>query len=245
MTLVGSRERKKQIYMKNSKKLLIGITITIIIYLIAVTLGKKIHIDNDFFLASFGTHTIMFTLSIMAIYLLRKEVNYKLKFPKISTIFKPFIIALITTILVNVITVGLTKILGAKVDSHPIFEGSTGWQILIFVFFYASIAEELLFRGFLLNYIGKYSSKGINIFNKKISYPVIISGFAFGLAHLILLFSNVNGLFVARIVIFTISLGIIAGYYQEKYDNNAYAIFVHMTGNLLGVIAAFAMNFAH
>lgn len=231
--------------MKNSRKLLIGLVITLIIYLVAVTFGKKIHIDNDFFLASFGTHTIMFVLSVLAIYLFKKEVNYKLKFPKISTIFKPFIIALITTILINIITVGLTKILGAKVDTHPIFEGSSGWQILIFVFFYASISEELLFRGFLLNFIEKYRSNGITIFKKKVSYPVIISGFAFGLAHLILLFGDVNGLFVVRIVIFTTSLGILAGYYQEKYDNNAYAILVHMTGNLMGVIAAFAMNFAH
>jgi membrane protease YdiL (CAAX protease family) len=33
-------------------------------------------------------------------------------------------------------------------------------------------------------------------------------------------------------------LGLIAGYYQEKYDNNAYAIIVHMSGNLMGLIGA-------
>jgi len=34
----------------------------------------------------------------------------------------------------------------------------------------------------------------------------------------------------------------IAGYYQEKYDNNAFAIIVHMSGNLMGVIGALLMN---
>jgi hypothetical protein len=38
-------------------------------------------------------------------------------------------------------------------------------------------------------------------------------------------------------------LGIAAGYYQEKYDNNtSYAIIVHMGGNLFGVLSAFLMN---
>ena len=34
-------------------------------------------------------------------------------------------------------------------------------QIIIFVFFYASIAEEMLFRGFLLNILRPLKKKGI------------------------------------------------------------------------------------
>lgn len=37
-------------------------------------------------------------------------------------------------------------------------------------------------------------------------------------------------------------LGIVAGYYQEKYENNFYAIIVHMAGNLMGVIGAIMMK---
>jgi len=231
--------------MKNSKRLILGLIITLIIYFIATTFGRKINLENSFFLPSFGISTIMVLLSLVAIYFLKDYLNYKISFPKISTIFKPFIIALLLTITVNIVTVVITKILGYKVDTHPIFEGSSGWQFLVFVFFYASIAEELLFRGVLLNFIQKYSTRSISIFKRNISFPILISGFTFGLAHLILLFSDVNGLFVARIVIFTILLGILAGYYQEKYKNNAYAIIVHMAGNFMGVVAAFMMNFAH
>lgn len=36
--------------------------------------------------------------------------------------------------------------------------------------------------------------------------------------------------------------GLIAGYYQEKYDNNAYAVIIHMAGNSIGVIGALLMN---
>jgi membrane protease YdiL (CAAX protease family) len=49
----------------------------------------------------------------------------------------------------------------------------------------------------------------------------------------------VDSLFVIRIVLFATCLGIIAGYYQEKYDNNAYAIAVHMSGNSIAVLGTF------
>ena len=231
--------------MKNSKRLILGLLITLIIYLIAVGLGKKINPDNSFFLSSFGTHTIMFVLSLIAIYSLKDHLNYNISFPKISKIIKPFFLAILLTIIINFITVNITKILGYKADIHPIFKGSSGLQILIFVFFYASIAEELLFRGFLLNFIKSYSNKNITIFKEKISYPILISGITFGLAHLVLLFSEVDVFFVVRVVIFASFLGILAGYYQEKYKNNAYAIVVHMGGNFMGVVAAFLMNLLH
>jgi hypothetical protein len=35
---------------------------------------------------------------------------------------------------------------------------------------------------------------------------------------------------------------LVAGYYQEKHNNNAYAILVHMAANFMGVIAAFLMS---
>ena len=188
----------------------------------------------------------MFLLSVIAIFLLKKHLDYKITFPKISSVFKPFIFAVLLTIFVNIIITLITKFLGYhKIETHPLLKGSSGWQILIFVFIYASIVEEILFRGFLLNFIQNYSHKSITIFKKKINYPVLISGLAFGLAHLILLTSEVSGLFVTRIVIFTTLLGILAGYYQEKYQNNAYAIIVHSGGNFIGVIAAFIMNFLH
>lgn len=232
--------------MKSSNRLILGLTISLLIYLISTTFDKNFNPENNFFLPSFGTHTLMFLLSVIAIFLFKKHLDYKITFPKISSVFKPFIFAVLLTIFVNIIITLITKFLGYhKIETHPLLKGSSGWQILIFVFIYASIVEEILFRGFLLNFIQNYSHKSITIFKKKINYPVLISGLAFGLAHLILLTSEVSGLFVTRIVIFTTLLGILAGYYQEKYQNNAYAIIVHSGGNFIGVIATFIMNFLH
>jgi membrane protease YdiL (CAAX protease family) len=115
-------------------------------------------------------------------------------------------------------------------------------QIFVFIFIYASIAEEVLFRGFLMNILKPVSIKGIKVFKRNLNFPVIISAVIFGLAHLILITTGAGGLFLLRIVVFTTILGLIAGYYQEKYNNNAYAIIVHMAGNIMGVIGALLMS---
>ena len=67
---------------------------------------------------------------------------------------------------------------------------------------------------------------------------------AFGLAHLILITTGVGALFLLRVVLFTFTLGLVAGYYQEKYDNTIYAIIVHMAGNSVAVLAVFMMSMA-
>jgi membrane protease YdiL (CAAX protease family) len=72
--------------------------------------------------------------------------------------------------------------------------------------------------------------------------PVIISAIAFGAAHLVLLATDASAFFLVRIVLFTTCLGLVAGYYQEKYNNHFYAIIVHMSGNFLAVIASFSLQ---
>ena len=67
---------------------------------------------------------------------------------------------------------------------------------------------------------------------------MILSAVVFGLIHLVLLNAGAGGFLVFRIVIFTTVLGLVAGYYQEKYNNFTYAVIVHMAGNLMGLISA-------
>jgi membrane protease YdiL (CAAX protease family) len=225
-----------------NERIIYGLIITIVVFVIATFTGSKLHMDIDFIPYSFITHTLMLLLSIVMIYSFKKIVNYKISIPKFKGIFKPILFGLLATIFINISMTIITKILGGKVEIHPAFMKMSPLQIFFFVFIYASIAEEVLFRGFLMNILEPLKTKGINILKRKISVPVIISAFAFGLAHLILITAGVGGLFLLRIVVFTTILGLIAGYYQEKNDNNAYAIIVHMSGNLMGVIGALLMN---
>lgn len=229
--------------MKNIERIIYGIIITIVIFAISTILGSKIHLNLDFFSSSFVTHSLILVLSIVSIYSLRKYVNYEIAVPQFKKVLKPILFGLFATILINITITVLTKILGGKVEAHALLTKMTPLQIFVFVFIYASIAEEILFRGFLMNILKPLKSKGIKIFRRHLSVPVIISAVIFGLAHLILISTGAGGLFLFRVVVFTTILGLIAGYYQEKYENNAYAIIVHMSGNLMGVIGALLMNF--
>ena len=93
-----------------------------------------------------------------------------------------------------------------------------------------------------MNILRPLKKKGISVFKRKISLAVIISALMFGLIHIIPFNSDNSIIFTIGMLIAPSLLGIVAGYYQEKFDNNAYAIIVHMAGNLMGIIGTIVMN---
>lgn len=228
--------------MKNRTRIIYGLLLTIAVFAVATFAESILHIGVDFIPSSFVTHTLMLLLSIALIYIFKKSVNYKIAVPKFKETLKPALFGLLTAFIVNISMTIITTMLGGTVEAHPAFMKTTPLQVFVFIFIYASIAEEMLFRGFLMNILKPLNAKGIYILKRKISVPVIISALAFGLAHLVLITAGVGGLFLLRVVVFTTILGLVAGYYQEKYDNNAFAIIVHMAGNFMGVIGALLMN---
>ena len=64
----------------------------------------------------------------------------------------------------------------------------------------------------------------------------------FGLFHIIPFNYDNSLIFTAGMFIAPSLLGIVAGYYQEKYDNNAYAIIVHMAGNVVPIIGTIVLS---
>lgn len=228
--------------MKNKERIIYGFIITALIYAIAQIVGVNFKLNNDFIPDDFIRLTIFLILSVLAIYVFRKHMSYNISMPKFKKVLKPIAMGVIVTVTIGILMTVVTKVSGGELEVHPAFSVMNPLQVFIFVFIYASIAEEILFRGFLLNLLKPLNTKGITVFKRKISLPVILSAIAFGLAHLILIKYGVGVLFLIKIVLFTTSLGIVAGYYQEKYDNNAYAIIVHMGGNLFGVVGAILMS---
>jgi membrane protease YdiL (CAAX protease family) len=230
--------------MKNSIISIVGIIVTILIYYVSSTYGNLINLKIDFIPHSFGLHTIMFLLSITAIYFFKKYVSYRIELPKFKTLLKPIGFGLLVSILAAVI-MSITLIISSG-ESSPEIKMPTSnlsvLQIIIFVFIFASIAEEMLFRGFLLNILKPLKKKGISVFKRKISLAVIISALMFGLIHILPLNSDNSIIFTIGMFIAPSLLGIVAGYYQEKFDNNFYAIIVHMAGNLIGIIGTIVMN---
>lgn len=105
-------------------------------------------------------------------------------------------------------------------------------QTVIFVWLYASICEEILTRGLIQSFLSPLTMYGISISGLRISLPVLVGAFFFGLMHLGLLTIGVGLLQVINIVAFATVLGVIAGYYREQTGSLIPAIIVHMFGNI-------------
>ena len=214
-----------------------GIFLTILVYGVSVFVGHRWQLSSDFFPVSFLTHATMLLLSVGLILLLASQVKYRFALPKPKQMIKPVCVALLTTLVINITLAILSFAIFGSAESHPLMEGLTPLQYVLFILILAPIAEEHLFRGLLQNYLKPMSDKGFSLRSCRISFPVLTSAVAFSMAHLILLTAGVSPMFVIRVLVFTFFLGLIAGYYQEKYDNIAFAILVHMTGNLMGLFS--------
>lgn len=129
--------------------------------------------------------------------------------------------------------------LGTVLHSFP--EGSDTFhldysfaQTVFFVWFYASVSEEILTRGLIQSFLIPLSEHGFYIFGVKISLPVVTGALFFGLMHAALLTTGMALFPVISIVIFASILGLIAGYQREQTGSIIPAILVHAIGNIGG-----------
>jgi membrane protease YdiL (CAAX protease family) len=226
--------------MKNEIKVFIGLLMTILIFLISIILSKIVQIPIKIIPNSFLTTLSELILSGLLISYMQSKglMTFRLKLVQIKIVLRAILTAIIAFVIINILTVIVFKIFHISLQEkmNPFLKFSP-LQYFLFIFIFASIAEEILFRGFLLNMLESYSAFGLKIFKIKISIPVIISGLLFGLAHFILLATGAGLPFVLKIVFLTTSIGLLAGYFQEKYDKNTLVpIVVHMTVNGLGLI---------
>jgi membrane protease YdiL (CAAX protease family) len=224
--------------MKNNRRIIYGLILTIIAFLLAQLAGRTIQLNVDFLPYSFVTHSAMLVLAIVLICSFKKYVNYKIACPKFKKIWKPALFGFLSAVIVNGLLGAIGEACGIEQEAHFAFDVMSPLQVFLFIFILASVAEETLFRGFLQNLLKPLSDKKIKLFKRNLTLPVFIAAIAFSLAHLILITSDAGAYFIFRTLAFTFVLGLIAGYYQEKYDNNAYAIIVHMSGNFMGLVGA-------
>jgi membrane protease YdiL (CAAX protease family) len=111
-------------------------------------------------------------------------------------------------------------------------------QIVVFVWLYASISEEVFFRGLIQTSLSSLTHYGFTVFERRISLPVLISALLFGLVHLMQSAMGAGDYQVLIIVFFAFALGIIAGYQRERTESLVPAIMVHMFANVGGSLAS-------
>ena len=223
-------------------RLIIGLLLTFSVSAIAVLLRNVVKLDSEFFPSFALSGSIILVLAIVLIVAFRNQLDYRIAVPKFNQIWKPVLFGLLTALVLGILTGIITTALHGRIEAHPAMKNASVLQYVLFTFILAPVAEEHLFRGFLQNYLKPLGDKGITVFHRRISLPVLIAALAFSLSHLGLLASGVGSAFMIRTALFTFVLGTIAGYYQEKYNNIVPAILVHMAGNLLGMLPVVLLN---
>lgn len=236
---IDSKTMKKNLALS---RLLVGLLLTFSVSAVAVVLRNVVKLDSKFFPNFALSGFIILILAVLLIVAFRKQLEYRISVPKFNQIWKPVLFGLLTSLVINILTGIITTAFHGKIEGHPALMNASVLQFVLFTLILAPVAEEHLFRGFLQNYLKPLGDKGITVFHRRISLPVLIAAMAFSLSHLGLLASGVGTAFMIRTALFTFILGTIAGYYQEKYNNIIPAILVHMAGNLMGMIPVVLLN---
>ena len=219
-----------------------GLIITAVVYFVSIFMGHHRQLNSSIVEDSVLNHGTMLILSILLILAFKKQVKYRIAMPRLDQILKPILFGIICAVVINVVMNIISVIVTGSVQTHPLMKNTTVLKNFLSVFILASIGEEFLFRGFFQNYLKPLSNCGFKLFKRRISLPVLISALTFSAAHLVLLASGVDTMFIIRVLVFTFVLGLIAGYYQEKHDNHIFAILVHMAGNLMGLVSVVMMT---
>lgn len=226
--------------MKDTTKITLGILITIFIYSISILISKVVKIPIEFIPSGFMTQLTMLAFSGISIFYFQSKgiLNFTIKRFRIKLVLRTIITAIIVFIIVNVVSTIVIKIINVEITKAPNpFMKYSSLQYFIFISVFACVSEEFLFRGFLLNMLEPLKNIGVKLFRIKFSFSAIISGVLFGLGHLILLTSGADLPFVLRILFFTTIVGIMNGYFQEKYENNTLVpIIAHITVNTIGFL---------
>ncbi len=121
--------------------------------------------------------------------------------------------------------------------SNPAVADFSFFQVVIFIWIFASLYEEVISRGLVQSFLSPLMKYGFTVFELRISLPVLIGALFFASIHLALLTLGTDPLLVIITVLFAFVLGIIAGYFREITGSLVPAIIVHMLFNISANLA--------
>jgi membrane protease YdiL (CAAX protease family) len=230
--------------MSESKSQVIRVFIAVLLGLFVLFASASMAIFGAGFIpGSFGflaeipflTHSGMLVISTLIIWLLTKGKLSDYGFKKPIDADLGWIIMLAAS--VGIIVALFRSFLAGGWGGSA--EDSFSIQIIIGIWLYASIAEEVLTRGLVQGHLKPLAGKGLTISDARISVPVFVSALFFALMHIAMITLGVDIVSVIATVISAFVVGIIAGYYCEKTESLAPAILVHMLFNVTGSLVLF------
>lgn len=121
-------------------------------------------------------------------------------------------------------------------NGNPLVKQLTFPQIILFVWVFSSIIEEVFTRGFLQGHLATAMPGSVRLLFFRIELSALIGAGFFALMHLTLLISGADLKTIIIILLFTFSLGLLAGHQRARTGSLIPAIGVHMLANIGGVV---------
>jgi membrane protease YdiL (CAAX protease family) len=208
----------------------------------------KLNFELNFYTGNVITKFFMLLFSILAILLINggrlKGFGFKIpsKFGYVRLILLTIGIALASFIFGSIVFIAILnsvfpiESIGGSAIGFP--EQQSLLEIILTVWIWSSLCEEVLTRGLLQGIIQHLDSKKF----LRLSLPVWISGIFFGLMHTRLIFGGMSFWFVAFVVFNTSIIGLLAAYYREKSGSIFPAFLVHVIANIVGFLPSLFVN---
>ena len=191
--------------------------------------------QGDFLPGSFSTHSVMLLASVGIIGLWPGRSFAAFGFTRGTYRFRP---SILLWVLPTAVLSLMSRLAPTPPEAESIIAGQSHLQLVLFVWVYASVCEEVLTRGLLQSLVaGRSRAEEVST---RFSMPVLVSALFFGAMHLVLL-ESMGPYAVAPIVLATL-LGYLAARYRESTGSLIPAVIVHALFNVGGMLPGWIVD---
>jgi len=221
-----------------SSRIVSAFIVGLVIFIIAILIPKFIFTGAVPTIAT--TQVLELTLSLLAIAILGKArfADYGFRRPQSDYLKSDNLghiaVAAVAAVVLGMVATATTLLIGAA--GNPLARELNLPQIVLFVWIFSSVIEEVFTRGFIQSYIARATTSSINFGLFRIQVPVLCGAIAFAAMHLVLLIRGAGAATMAIILTFTFSVGLLAGHERFRSESLVPAIGIHMLANIGGLL---------
>ena len=119
---------------------------------------------------------------------------------------------------------------------HPMAGRFSFVQMVLFVWLLASTSEEIFTRGLFQTMLSPWDRKQVNMLLFRVNLPTLVSALLFSAMHIVVKFSGASTTTTVTIMVFTFSVGLLAGHARARSGSLVPAVAVHMMANVGGFL---------
>jgi membrane protease YdiL (CAAX protease family) len=232
------RGEGKAMLSKSGSRIVKTLLVGVLIFVVSIVIPKLLVSKGGASLLT--TQGLELALALLAIAILDKGrfSDYGFRLPRVAR-FSLWV--LVKWVLIALAAMGMGAIATLAVSlsggsGNPVVKQLSFPQIVLFVWVFSSIIEEILTRGFIQGHLSPLNEVGVGMLVFRVSVPTLAGALFFAAMHLVLLLSGADIPTTVIIVIFTFSLGLLAGHQRAKSGSLIPAIILHALANVGGML---------